>query len=39
MDYRLPGLDGVEATAAIKGGSVAEVALTATAEQKEMQAL
>ncbi len=40
MDYRLPGLDGVEATAAIRPSSgAAVVVLTATAEQHELDAL
>jgi DNA-binding NarL/FixJ family response regulator len=40
MDYRLPGLDGVEATAAIRRSSAAEVVvLTAAAEQHELEAL
>ena len=37
MDYRLPGLDGVEATAAIHASSdAAVVALTATADVQEL---
>ena len=40
VDYRLPELDGVEATAAIRSGSeAAVVALTATAEAAEVDAL
>ncbi len=40
MDYRLPELDGVEATAAIRASSgAAVVALTATAESGEVDAL
>ena len=41
MDYRLPGLDGVEATAAIRSASsrAAVVALTAAAENGELEAL
>jgi DNA-binding NarL/FixJ family response regulator len=41
MDYRLPGLDGVEATRALREAcpSVAVVALTASANREEMQAL
>ena len=40
MDYRLPGLDGVEATAAIRSGSgAAVVVLTATADPRELEAL
>ncbi len=40
MDYRLPELDGVEATAAIRASSsAAVVALTATAETGEVDAL
>ena len=40
MDYRLPGLDGVEATAAICASSdAAVVALTATADPQELDAL
>ena len=41
MDYRLPGLDGVEATRALKAAcpDVAVVALTASANRAEMQAL
>lgn len=41
MDYRLPGLDGVEATAALRQAcpDVAIVGLTATAGRKERQAL
>ncbi len=41
MDYRLPGLDGVEATRALKTAcpGVAVVALTASANRDEMQAL
>ena len=41
MDYRLPGLDGVEATRALKTAcpEVAVVALTASANREEMKAL
>ena len=41
MDYRLPGLDGVEATRALKLAcpEVAVVALTASANREEMKAL
>ena len=40
MDYRLPELDGVEATAAIRECSdAAVVALTATADDTELDAL
>jgi two-component system response regulator DesR len=41
MDYRLPGVDGVEATRALKQAcpEVAVVALTASANRDEMQAL
>jgi DNA-binding NarL/FixJ family response regulator len=41
MDYRLPGLDGVEATRALKAACphVAVVALTASANRAEMEAL
>jgi DNA-binding NarL/FixJ family response regulator len=40
MDYRLPGLDGVEATQAIgECSDAAVVALTATAERAELEAL
>lgn len=41
MDYRLPGLDGVETTRVLKEEvpSVAVVALTASANVEEMQAL
>ena len=41
MDYRLPGLDGIEATRALKAAcpDVAVVALTASANRDEMQAL
>ena len=41
MDYRLPGLDGVQATAAVLAASpgVAVVALTASANEREVQAL
>ena len=41
MDYRLPGLDGIEATRALKQAcpEVAVVALTASANRDEMQAL
>lgn len=41
MDYRLPGLDGVEATRALRAAcpKVAVVALTASANRDEMKAL
>jgi DNA-binding NarL/FixJ family response regulator len=41
MDYRLPGLDGVQATAALRGEcpEVAVVCLTASANPREMAAL
>ena len=41
MDYRLPGLDGVEATRALREAcpDVAVVALTASANREEMTAL
>jgi DNA-binding NarL/FixJ family response regulator len=41
MDYRLPGLDGVQATAALRRAcpDVAVVCLTASANVREMQAL
>jgi CheY-like chemotaxis protein len=41
MDYRLPGLDGIEATRALKAAcpDVAVVALTASANREEMKAL
>ncbi len=40
MDYRLPGLDGVEATAAISAEfDIAVVALTAAADNGEIDAL
>lgn len=41
MDYRLPGLDGVEATRALRAScpGVAVVALTASANRDEMKAL
>jgi DNA-binding NarL/FixJ family response regulator len=40
MDYRLPGLDGVEATAAIREVcDAAVVALTATADRTELDAM
>ena len=41
MDYRLPGLDGIEATRALKRAcpEVAVVALTASANREEMEAL
>ena len=41
MDYRLPGLDGVEATAAIGSldADAAVVVLTASAESGELEAL
>jgi DNA-binding NarL/FixJ family response regulator len=41
MDYRLPGLDGIEATRALKEAcpEVAVVGLTASANREEMKAL
>jgi DNA-binding NarL/FixJ family response regulator len=41
MDYRMPGLDGVQATAAVVAAcpGVAVVGLTASADEHEMQAL
>jgi DNA-binding NarL/FixJ family response regulator len=41
MDYRLPGLDGVQATAALRQAcpEVAVVGLTASANPREMEAL
>ena len=41
MDYRLPGLDGIEATRALRVAcpDVAVVALTASANRDEMEAL
>ncbi len=41
MDYRLPGLDGVQATAAIRAAApgVAIVCLTASANEREIEAL
>jgi len=41
MDYRLPGLDGVQATAAVVEAcpDVAVVGLTASANEREMEAL
>ena len=41
MDYRLPGLDGVQATAAVLEAApeVAVVALTASASEREVEAL
>jgi DNA-binding NarL/FixJ family response regulator len=41
MDYRLPGLDGVQATAALREAcpNVAVVCLTASANLREMDAL
>ena len=41
MDYRLPGMDGVQATAAVKEGhpDVAVVCLTASANAREIEAL
>jgi DNA-binding NarL/FixJ family response regulator len=40
MDYRLPGLDGVEATAAVRATcDAAVVVLTATADRTELDAL
>ena len=41
MDYRLPGLDGVQATAAVREAcpDVAVVCLTASANAREIEAL
>jgi two-component system, NarL family, response regulator DesR len=41
MDYRLPGMDGVQATAAVRAAypEVAVVCLTASANAREMEAL
>jgi DNA-binding NarL/FixJ family response regulator len=41
MDYRLPGLDGIEATRALRAAApdVAVIALTASANREEMKAL
>ena len=41
MDYRLPGLDGVQATAAVRAASpeTAVVCLTASANAREIEAL
>jgi DNA-binding NarL/FixJ family response regulator len=41
MDYRLPGMDGVQATAAVRKAhpDVAVVCLTASANQREIEAL
>jgi two-component system, NarL family, response regulator DesR len=41
MDYRLPGLDGVQATAAVRAAvpAVAVVCLTASANEREIAAL
>jgi len=41
MDYRLPGVDGVQATAAIRQAcpDVAVICLTASANPREMEAL
>jgi len=41
MDYRLPGMDGVQATAAVRAlhPDVAVVCLTASANAREMEAL
>ena len=41
VDYRLPGLDGVQVTAAVKEAcpDVAVVCLTATASRREIEAL
>jgi DNA-binding NarL/FixJ family response regulator len=41
MDFRLPGMDGVEATTALKAAQpdVAVVCLTASASARELQAL
>jgi DNA-binding NarL/FixJ family response regulator len=41
MDYRLPGMDGVQATGAVRAAhpDVAVVCLTASANQREIEAL
>lgn len=41
MDYRLPGLDGVQATVAVRAAfpEIAVVGLTASASEREMAAL
>jgi two-component system, NarL family, response regulator DesR len=41
MDFRLPGMDGVEATAALKAAlpEIAVVCLTASASPRELEAL
>ena len=41
MDYRLPGMDGVQATAALRAShpEVAVVCLTASANEREIEAL
>jgi DNA-binding NarL/FixJ family response regulator len=41
MDYRLPGMDGVQATAAVRAAhpGVAVVCLTASANEREIEAL
>jgi two-component system response regulator DesR len=41
MDYRLPGLDGVQATGAVRDAApeVAVVCLTASANEREIEAL
>jgi DNA-binding NarL/FixJ family response regulator len=41
MDYRLPGMDGVQATSAVRSAhpDVAVVCLTASANQREIEAL
>jgi DNA-binding NarL/FixJ family response regulator len=41
MDYRLPGLDGVQATSAVRevSADVAVVCLTASANEREIEAL
>jgi len=41
MDYRLPGMDGVQATSAVRAAhpDVAVVCLTASANQREIEAL
>lgn len=41
MDYRMPGLDGIQATATVRAAcpDVAVVGLTASANEREVQAL